>query len=509
MSIWDAYLLPEDVGADDAAQVLAFLNQTRSPEDLAEAIEFVDETDIGIRLARRILAARDALGGFSSLEQVYAVPLIGPERFTELVVALSAARPPRGGETIPEAVISELRSIRSTVVALQSALLPTAVVRLWSVQPQAWLGQPVRLLAHVTDHRGHALINYPLTLTTNWGELRGRSGTLLVRGASLRMHTNHLGMVKASLLPVLSAPITEIQQKSLESQLLGLPVAAATPARARDALNRLAHQYRADGNTTLRAAIDGYFRAYASTLADADTRSGGLGVWPLWPATVQCFVHEPESSARGTVTLGVGVHTVSIRNWLNAFITVFETQLAGDGRLRDALDLLERDDKFVVQALGRVQAFVALEKGAVGNALRHTVARRALDEYVQGRLVAFPADLQRDVLGDMQTASKTLADGGLSVFNAVQSVSPPATRTTESPVIDDLAARLNDLEEVVVVQDDLTRMRSDLQSASDAAVGALQSQLAASTAALADVDARLARVDADVRVLGRNLDPPR
>ena len=82
------YLLPEDVSPEHAAEVLTFLNAAASAQAIADAVEIRGELDVGIRIAERIVARRDALGGFSTLDEVYAVPLVGPGRFTEIVSSM-------------------------------------------------------------------------------------------------------------------------------------------------------------------------------------------------------------------------------------------------------------------------------------------------------------------------------------------------------------------------------------------------------------------------------------
>jgi hypothetical protein len=88
----ERYLRPEDVSPDHAREVLGFLNTAGTAEQIAAAVEIPGELDVGVRIAQRILARRQQLGGFTDLEQVDAIPLIGPERFTEIVVTLSGAR---------------------------------------------------------------------------------------------------------------------------------------------------------------------------------------------------------------------------------------------------------------------------------------------------------------------------------------------------------------------------------------------------------------------------------
>jgi hypothetical protein len=80
---------PEDVGPSDTAKILGFLNAASSAQEIADGIEIPGEPDIGLRLGQRLLDRRRELGTFTSLQQVAGVPLIGPERFTDIVRALT------------------------------------------------------------------------------------------------------------------------------------------------------------------------------------------------------------------------------------------------------------------------------------------------------------------------------------------------------------------------------------------------------------------------------------
>ncbi|TSA56432.1 hypothetical protein D4R42_03490 [bacterium] len=82
-------LRPEDVPAEKAQKVLAFLNTVKTAEELAEAIEVPGERDVGIRVAKNVLATRKELGRFKDIRQVTDVPQVGPERFKDIVNAFS------------------------------------------------------------------------------------------------------------------------------------------------------------------------------------------------------------------------------------------------------------------------------------------------------------------------------------------------------------------------------------------------------------------------------------
>ncbi len=88
------YIKARDVSAPQAEKILTFLNAVKSPEEIAEAVEFPAERDVGIKLARNILARRKELGAFKTLKEVSVIPQIGPERFTEIVQAIGSREIP-------------------------------------------------------------------------------------------------------------------------------------------------------------------------------------------------------------------------------------------------------------------------------------------------------------------------------------------------------------------------------------------------------------------------------
>jgi hypothetical protein len=122
---------PEDIGAEEAHQVLAFLNAAKKPQELADAIEIPGRRDVGVSIARSILDRRNQLGEFRSLSEVTDVPQIGPVRFSQIVTVLRQ-RFRRGGKSGMERLHRERRP-RSPVEkerAMHHALL--GIRRAWA-----------------------------------------------------------------------------------------------------------------------------------------------------------------------------------------------------------------------------------------------------------------------------------------------------------------------------------------------------------------------------------------
>ena len=82
-------IAPESVAPADAAAILAAVNGAATAEALAARIELPNEPDIGLALARVILARRAQLGGsFRTLQELRTVKGVGPVRFSRIVRAI-------------------------------------------------------------------------------------------------------------------------------------------------------------------------------------------------------------------------------------------------------------------------------------------------------------------------------------------------------------------------------------------------------------------------------------
>jgi hypothetical protein len=427
--MWESYLLPEEVSAKHAREVLDFLNQAPDAATIAEAVEFPRELDVGLRVAQRILNRRAELNGFRTLDELYAVPYVGPERFTEIVVSLSGARPPRIVGGLDRAELTELRN---SLELLRSMLQTGVQARLWSLQGMIWLGQTATVLAHVTDANGRPLVDQPVTFTTTWGELSVLSGVQTVTGNAVTARTNDVGLVELRLRTRFQAPLSDAQRVALELAVSRLPPAAARPTSASAELNDLVQQYRAPASEDLRESIDAAFREYGYSVQRAEHRGQALAQWARVPVSVACFVHD-EGDDRGRRHLALVTHTLDVRNWLPAFLSAFEHDMAADGRLAAELQRAPRDvvdaDVFLNDVFISVNAFVNTERGELGRTVRTRAAQDELQQFFQTGVAALPENVRLTALGGVREASTTIGQGGLPLFRAVDTTRRDLTGT--------------------------------------------------------------------------------
>ena len=414
------FLVPEDVRPAHAQQVLDYLNRATSTQQIADAIEFPEQPDIGLRLAQRILSRRAELNGFRSLDQVYAVPLIGPKRFTQIVLALSEARPPR---LDMGAALNDLAEVRQRVDALHALLEPAVQARLWSVQSSVGLGQRATLLVQVLGAGGRPLVDQPLTLTTTWGELTASCGVKTLTGVTVLTRSNELGLAEIQLGPRFQAPLSAAQRLALELAAALLPEKAAWPTAARAELSELIRRYRAATGSDLREAIDAAYREYGASLQQAEHRGQALAEWMLLPVTVVCHVNDA-ADERGQKHLALATHTLFVRNWLPAFIAAFEKEVAADTALGAELERAPREvdsaGRFLNDVFISVESILNTERGALGRTIRNRAAQGELQRFMQTQVASLSKDVRLSALNGVRNASKTIGDGGLTLFTAVE-----------------------------------------------------------------------------------------
>ncbi len=468
------FLLPGDVDAASARLVLQFLNGVSSAKALSDAVEIAGELDVGEGVALRILRQRDQLGGFTTLDQLYAVPYVGPERFTEIVTALSGQRPPgavagNASAELTAALLAQLSELQREVQQLRAALQPQLRLRIWSLQETIWLGQTANVLLQLTDDAGRPLPDQQLVLTTHWGQLQTQAGA--TPGPAVVLRTDEFGLAQLRLTMRTQAALSAAHRLALERAVVRLPLEAPWPAAAVQAIDDLVANYRAPGSFELREAIDVLFREHAASLQAAEHRGDRLAHWDVLPVALVGYV-QTESGARGADTLAVGSHTLIVRDWLGAFLARFEATAANDGRLETELKRAgtrQGDARtYLNDALISVQAFVNTERGELGKSIRNRVAQVELQRFGQSVVAELPVNQQVDVLAGLQSASKTIGDGGLVLFTAVESARKDGGLKLSDADLSAVLDRVTLLEQTGVTETRLQGLRTELLRESDA-----------------------------------------
>jgi hypothetical protein len=411
----EEYLRPEDVRPEHARQVLEFLNSAQTAEQIAAAVEIPGEPDVGIRLSQRILDRRGQLGTFTNLGQVADVHLIGPERFTEIVVTLSDARVPPS-----EDLRDEIRELREQVRSLRAALGQQSVVTVRALQQEPFLGQAVNLVVTAIEADGkRPRVGTPLTLFTTSGRLRATDGLISQDGNAITVRTDGNGMARALLLPPVSEDISSVQQDTLEVALRLLDPGARTPRETEEGLKEIARRYRLDGNIQLRQAIDVYFRDFGRGLMETLNVRDYLLAWPYLDSTVLAYARDDPGSTAVDATAALTIRT---KNWLAPWLETIEALANSESRLAQDLARAkgtEETGALVGRVYDGVNDFVSAQRGLVGGYVGQRIAESSLRDFLQSGIEDLPREKQLAIFPALDAASHTVAASDASVLGAV------------------------------------------------------------------------------------------
>lgn len=444
-------LLPADIGPQDAARVLAFVNAAPQAQALADAVGFSEGPAIGLRVATAILAARDAASGLRSLDQILAATTVSAARFTELAIALSGARPPHGGAEFRLLIRPDL--------------------------PRPWLGQRPRIVVQVTDPQGRGMPNIPVTCITTWGILTARTDTAQQRGASITMNTGQGGLLSLSLQPPLTPPLPDAAWSSLAVALESLGDADAGAARTGPALAALADRYRLEASEALRTAID---RLHETFGADpANVNSG----FPVLPVTLMALTGETDGPAQITIA------TLLIQNWLGAFLEMLSDAVTRDDRLATMLAPLQTNgatgENLARGLIGATRAVAGLERGRLGQAARDEALGGVVNHFVAQNIERFDAVVLADVVRAAAASGTAISSGGFAVFNAIETTKDvrdvTGIRGADAAQLNQqlatLDGRMDRAESSMVTQQALDAFGKDMQASTNALITQSKAEL--------------------------------
>jgi len=416
------YLEPEDVSSENARLVLDFLNRARTPEEIAEAVEIPGELDIGVRLGRRLLQRRDELGGFTTIRQVREVPLIGPERFTEIVTTLSSQRAPTPLVSLIEQLQSELAELRRNIARADGA---RRRLLLRVSGEQAYLGQIVTVVATLTDDEV-PVPDAPVTFVATRGRLRVSDGYTTAEGHLVTARTGVDGTVRLNVLPATNEAISPVQEDALLSMLALLDPRAATPAEATVGLRAMAQQYAWEVNLPFRQAVDIYVREFQPTLLDTVNLRENLRAWKHHDSAILAFAPARGTGEEGSSVSATAALHLRVRDWIAAFLESFvalsREESSGLADELRGLSQSEQDPGRLVSAIyDRAGAFVVSRWGRVGTWVGRKVAESTIRDFLEQDLGRLPLDTRVDVFPALDIASKTMATADVGVIQGLVS----------------------------------------------------------------------------------------
>jgi hypothetical protein len=425
----EKYIRPEDVGPEDARIVLEFLNSAQSARQIAETIEIPGELDVGLRVAQRILDRRAALdGGFTALEQVAAVPYVGPERFTEIVSVLTGRLPPKdtSDADFQARVLIELQYLRSMVAAMQAgAAGPGLRVALRATLENGFVGQPVPLIVEVTDRAsGQPRPNACLTVSAGWGNVQAFVGFEEKRGRAVTVYTDLKGKVELTFFPPTAETLTRGQQVALETALRELDPEARSPLDIMPQLEHMARRYQADNDKELRSAIDIYFSERQEQLTSAVNPGTAMGNWRCCHAPITAYLQEDH---HGSSVQSMAVLNLCLKDWVRPWYAAYMALCERHSSLREDIDALgaeiQDSSELLDGILDSVYGFIGVQTGRVGEAVGQKIAQKAVNHFMASKLEALPLASRQTLLPVLSIAAKTIRSdtmGSLAVTTRIR-----------------------------------------------------------------------------------------
>ncbi|MDX1696044.1 MAG: hypothetical protein R3208_19925 [Ketobacteraceae bacterium] len=375
----EIYLTPGDISASDTRIVLAFLNAMQSAEEIAARVEIPNELDIGVRLGQRILDAREQLGGrFSDLQQLMEVPLIGPERFTEVVTeALDKSALDILSRRSRSRELSEIAAVSSQIDVLRASLKELEVlnpnryrIEIKSLDSTPYLGEVIPVRIRVWDrHTRKYKANMPLTIETNWGNLRWSRGLQVKQGAVIHGRTSVSGELVVELYTPTVEPLTVPQQTELSLALGKLSHQAEVPSQARQNFQELTAKYQHPLNVDLRKAMDIHYKSRQDRVAESINSPSSVYQWTYEQALVRAYAHPREAQEQNTV-ISLSTLVVEYRDWLSPWYDVYKNDLVESQSLQtglnEALNFSDDEQGVVGHMVSSLHSFIAHQNGLLG-----------------------------------------------------------------------------------------------------------------------------------------------
>ncbi len=482
------YLKPEDVSDAQAAVILDYLNSENDAEAIAARIELENELDIGKGLARRLIQARERLGGrFENLQQVYDVPYIGPERFTEIIVSLLNLNLPDVGLSVTpsyQAVLDELARLRSEVAQLRGVhdaggalgLNAGRRIQFRVLQKDIFLGQHLTLEIHAFDTRtSQPLVDQPVTLATNWGVLQYQQGYGRQQDAVVEVRTDIQGKARVRLRSPTYESLTQEQQLALEVVLQMLDASAPTPAAIREQLEALVLQYRRENNLELRKAIDIYFNTQKVAIIESVNRRFFSDAWHFHRALISAYIHLPEGTGELGNVLGFsngfveGFSTVKVcfKDWVGAWYQTYLDYLENGNQFSERVQNLssgsDSGGRLINGMLSEISSWTLGELGVAGSIVGEKSTEAAVRKFLADDIQTLPDQQQLQLYSALSVAVKPAS---VTQIGALQAIAD--TQLTLSVEIDNRVGSVEDISAIATtVQQGLDSFNSqfgDFQS---------------------------------------------
>ncbi|MDX2504025.1 MAG: hypothetical protein QNL62_06060 [Gammaproteobacteria bacterium] len=428
----DIRIQPEEVGAEIRFRIIDFLNNVNTAQEILIATEIPDEVDIGIKLSQRILDEREALGGsFTSLNQIAGVRLIGPERFTEIILGLT-----NYFNNFSNTLSINIQPMLEEVLRLKKELEnmggidggPQYVISLEPIIQNPFEGQTIQISARVTDRLTNTpAVNKSLTLSTSWGELEHSVGFSINKGNVIRVRTDTDGFARFKLLPKLNDQLKGRQQDVLESALSFLTPDAPNPKSTSGGFLKIVSHYQMERNTNLRIAVDRY---YLDKEHQISPDNDYLSAWGYSNALIVAYLTDmPGQENTGVPVKTIGILMLKMKDWVGAWFQIYMNKLANENPVDDIIVSMKALGGNGSQLSGRILAYaenyMAGQRGVVGTMLGKKNVNDAITGFLGTGMDDLDLEIKLDLFPALTTATRVIRDSsvGLKSIKMTQTVS--------------------------------------------------------------------------------------
>jgi hypothetical protein len=317
-------------------------------------------------------------------------------------------------------ILEELQVLRATVAVLQAERNMTPRIRLHAAPDQPFLGQAVTIVATVTRENGPS-IGVPVTFMTHWGRLHVTEGYLAEQGSAVTTRTGLDGSASVMLLPPTSEDVWREQQDALETALRALHPEAATPHDTLAGLQEIARQYRWRVNTSLRHAIDIYFRDFGQALREAVNVRNLLDAWRYIDTTIVVYVPDSDGNVQSSAVL-----RLRYKDWLGAWLQTYLQVSEDASHLHNEFENVKQRggsaDTLLDTMHTRVRDFLKYQQGLIDTYASRQVAANALRTFLTSSLGDVPAETRYQLTPALESVSTSMATAGMNALTTLSQV---------------------------------------------------------------------------------------
>ena len=403
------FIKPEDVSPTDAEKVFEFLNSAQTAGEIAQKIEFPGELDIGEKLAHRILTGRDAVGGeFTTLQQIADIPYIGPERFTEIIAALTGYPLYIEPESKKIACLfKEFSLLRERLEKTSPGLSRQYHIKLMPAVIDAFEGSSVIISARVTDAlTGKPKSGKPLTLVSTYGTLESYEGYDTRTGNPVTAITSLSGIAKYVMISPLRGNMKGRQPAILEAALGRLDSGAPTPKHDIQNFTTLVQSYQASRNENLRKAIDIHFLDQQDKITVPKDR---LSAWQYREILLLGYLGDADAIyRRGTPVTEIGMLTLRLKDWVAPWFQVYKDIMIRANPINNQIDQIKdiggNGKTISMRVVNSTQDYLSRQRGAVGGFIGQDVADTSLVKFLGTGLASFDNATKKEIFGNIGSA---------------------------------------------------------------------------------------------------------